>query len=282
MKKKGIKGPAKATRRQPTLNFPKSSEADLVAESPAAETSTQLGAKNHTKRTAASSVPLSSAPTERQKVAQGTKRSAAALGQHPSITESPEGAVTTKSQNDWTWNTLGSVLKSIDTGKSFRCEERPPHSHETGVIKVSAVTWGTYDESESKTCVDASRINAQYLVNQGDFLFSRANTIQLIGACVIADNVTRRMMLSDKILRSRFKSDVVPKWVLYWLRSTPGHREIERLSTGNQESMRNIGQDRIRQIQIPVAPLSEQHRIVAEIEKQFTRLDAGVAAFKRV
>ncbi len=33
---------------------------------------------------------------------------------------------------------------------------------------------------------------------------------------------------------------------------------------------------------IPLPPLPEQHRIVAEIEKQFTRLDAGVAALKRV
>ena len=33
---------------------------------------------------------------------------------------------------------------------------------------------------------------------------------------------------------------------------------------------------------IPLPPLPEQRRIVAEIEKQFTRLDAGVAALKRV
>ena len=32
---------------------------------------------------------------------------------------------------------------------------------------------------------------------------------------------------------------------------------------------------------IPLPPLPEQHRIVAEIEKQFTRLDASVAALKR-
>ena len=57
---------------------------------------------------------------------------------------------------------------------------------------------------------------------------------------------------------------------------------IERLSNGNQQSMRNIGQDRIRKIRVPLAPLPEQHRIVAEIETQFTRLDAVVTAFKRV
>ena len=33
---------------------------------------------------------------------------------------------------------------------------------------------------------------------------------------------------------------------------------------------------------MPLAPLFEQRRIVAEIEKQFTRLDAGVAALKRM
>ncbi len=38
----------------------------------------------------------------------------------------------------------------------------------------------------------------------------------------------------------------------------------------------------IEQIVIPVPPVSEQLRIVAEIEKQFTRLEVGVAALRRV
>ena len=33
---------------------------------------------------------------------------------------------------------------------------------------------------------------------------------------------------------------------------------------------------------VPVPPPDEQQRIVAEIEKQFTRLEAGVASLKRV
>jgi len=36
-----------------------------------------------------------------------------------------------------------------------------------------------------------------------------------------------------------------------------------------------------QRFEIPVAPFVEQRRIVAEIEKQFTRLDAGIAALKR-
>ena len=44
----------------------------------------------------------------------------------------------------------------------------------------------------------------------------------------------------------------------------------------------HITKPRFSDSHIPIPPLPEQHRIVAEIEKQFTRLDASVAALKRV
>jgi type I restriction enzyme S subunit len=224
--------------------------------------------------------PELQAPKGRKKTAQGN-----ALGRESPAALSPEWARQTSSapHNDcWRDTSLGAVITSIDTGKSFRCEERPPDESEVGVVKVSAVTWGTYDEEESKTCLDAACIEPRYLIEEGDFLFSRANTIQLIGPCVIAGAPSRRLVLSDKILRFRFTDEVETKWVLHWLRSKRGRSEIERLSSGNQESMRNIGQDRIRAIAIPLPPPCDQRRIVAEIEKQFTRLEAGVAALRRV
>ena len=42
-----------------------------------------------------------------------------------------------------------------------------------------------------------------------------------------------------------------------------------------------VRDDDVRAQPIPLPPLPEQHRIVAEIEKHFTRLDAAVAALKR-
>src|SRR5205823_9902944 len=38
----------------------------------------------------------------------------------------------------------------------------------------------------------------------------------------------------------------------------------------------------LRSMEFPMPPKPEQYRIVGEIEKQFTRLDAAVAAMKRV
>ena len=56
----------------------------------------------------------------------------------------------------------------------------------------------------------------------------------------------------------------------------------ELVDMGKGGAQPNISQEIVRQTNIPVAPLPEQRRIVSEIEKQFTRLEAGLAALRRV
>ena len=67
-------------------------------------------------------------------------------------------------------------------------------------------------------------------------------------------------------------------YVLYAMRAT--EEELRAKSTGT--TFQAIRGENLRSHPFPLPPLSEQHRIVAEIEKQFTRLDASVAALKRV
>lgn len=172
---------------------------------------------------------------------------------------------------EWKYARLGSFILGIDAGKSFKCDEREPSEEEIGVAKVSAVTWGEYDESESKTCNDLGKINESYFIRKGDFLLSRANTIELVGACVIAKNVTKRIMLSDKTLRIEFSS-LLQEYFLYWLRSPIGRNEIMSRSSGNQESMRNIGQNRIKSIAFPLCGAKETEKISKIVEQQETQM----------
>lgn len=173
----------------------------------------------------------------------------------------------------WTLTKLGDHIKNINSGKSYRCDERPPKKDEVGIIKVSSVTWGFFDESESKTCYSNDLLVQKHLIKRGDFLFSRANTIDLIGSCVLVSNISRTLMLSDKILRFVFCDSILPEYVLYYLRSRNGRRQIKDLSTGNQDSMRNIGQEKIKAIQIFYCDKSEQKRIVQEIEKKMSNIE---------
>ena len=51
---------------------------------------------------------------------------------------------------------------------------------------------------------------------------------------------------------------------------------------GRGTTISGVTKKQLRELPILLPPLAEQRRIVAEIEKQFTRLDASVAALKRV
>ena len=103
-------------------------------------------------------------------------------------------------------------------------------------------------------------------IADGDFLMSRANTLELVGAPVIAQGVPADTFLSDKVLRLRFRESV-DRWVLWFLRSPAGRREIEARSSGNQLSMRNIGQGALRDIPVPMPAADVWAQTIAAIER---------------
>lgn len=186
----------------------------------------------------------------------------------------------------WGYIRFGEIIESIDAGKSFKCEEREPKNSEVGVAKVSAISWGEYDQSESKTCLDPKKINKKYIISEGDFIMSRANTIELVGAVVVVKQVTNSVMLSDKTLRIKMKKIYKP-FLKNYLRSFTGRKEIMSRSTGNQDSMRNIGQDRIKSICIPICSIEEISELnqildskIATIDKQIKDIDSQLLKSK--
>lgn len=73
-----------------------------------------------------------------------------------------------------------------------------------------------------------------------------------------------------------------PRYLESFLQSAPAQRAIDVMKTGISDCGLNLTHDRFRRLLVPVAPLPEQRRIVAEIETQLSRLDAGIAALTHV
>lgn len=174
-------------------------------------------------------------------------------------------------KNSWQFKPWGELISSIEAGKNWNAEGRPPQGAEFGVVKVSSVTWGEFDELESKTCVVQDQWNEKVQIKSGDFLFSRANTLQLVGNCVIVKNITRRLMLSDKILRFSFTDAVNPYYVLFYTRSKLYRQQAEQQASGNQDGMRNISQKNLRLIEIPMPSFMEQEEIVRILDSLFAK-----------
>jgi type I restriction enzyme, S subunit len=173
----------------------------------------------------------------------------------------------------WAEAPLAMFLRRIEAGLNVKCEERPPQIHEAGLVKISAVTWGRFDQAQSKTLPNNVEVDERNLIRPGDLLISRANTIELVGACVIVENVTRRLYLSDKVLRL-VVHEPAKRWIHYALKTPKLRSAIEAASCGNQLSMRNISQEGLRSLTLPVAPEAEQQRIVDKLDTVLARIDA--------
>jgi type I restriction enzyme S subunit len=165
---------------------------------------------------------------------------------------------------------LGTILKGVEAGKNMRCEERPPRPGERGVVKVSAVTWGRFDSTKSKTLPPDYEPPEVARIREGDLLISRANTLELVGAVALVENEPKDLFLSDKVLRL-LVADNEKKWVLWFLRSPTGRQQIEQLATGNQLSMRNISQDALRRIELSLPDEKKRDELITSMEAAFAR-----------
>ena len=86
------------------------------------------------------------------------------------------------------------------------------------------------------------------------------------------EKVTRPVYLSDKVLRLVI-SEEYKKWLLFWLRSQNGRKQIEQLASGNQFSMRNLSQANLKAIAVRLPPSDERAEIVRRVEALFAYAD---------
>jgi type I restriction enzyme S subunit len=174
----------------------------------------------------------------------------------------------------WFETSLGDLIDRIEAGKNFRCIERPPSTGEVGVVKVSAVSWGNFRQDESKTVPVGVELSPGSLIKKGDLLFSRANTIDLVGACVQVASIDKELHLSDKILRLVTTDESLKPWMHRFLSSPGARKHLSEASSGNQLSMRNISQKVLLETAIPLAPLNEQRRIAAKLDTTLAAVEA--------
>jgi len=87
--------------------------------------------------------------------------------------------------------------------------------------------------------------------------------------------------ITQSSVRIRVRSEIaLSRYIAWALRSPVLTRQYDQLRLGTAVPRLNVAH--VRSLRVPIPTLDEQQQIVAEIEKQFTRLEAGVAGLRRV
>jgi len=166
----------------------------------------------------------------------------------------------------WAWTTLGEIA---DTTRRRSLPQEHPDLPFIGMENIEAQTMrllGTVPAVEMKS-------SAEHF-EPGDVLYGRLRPYLNKVFCPEFEG-----LCSSEFIVFRRSPHLASEYLQYFLNSWDFVTFASHLNTGDRP---RVNFDQLAEYPFPFAPLSEQHRVVAEIEKQFTRLDAGVAALKRV
>ena len=116
---------------------------------------------------------------------------------------------------------------------------------------------------------------AKFILRTGDVLVSRAGSVGL--SALVSE--CQESVFASYLIRFRTEQGIDTRFFYYFLQSPYYWEQVSQESAGI--ALQNINATKLASFAIHIAPLAEQRRIVAEIEKQFTRIDASVDALKR-
>ena len=155
----------------------------------------------------------------------------------------------------------------------------PPPTGEFTYVDISSVDNGAKRIVEPKRLpADSAPSRAKQRLRSGDVLVSMTRPNLNAVAIVPAELDGAIGSTGFHVLRAR--ESVVPQWLYYGVQTRQFVGAMSELVQGALYPA--VRPKDIRAFDIPLPALDEQRRIVAEIEKQFSRLDEAVANLKRV
>jgi type I restriction enzyme S subunit len=136
-------------------------------------------------------------------------------------------------------------------------------------LRITDIQDGQVDWDTVPSCDITAGEISKYRLAAGDLVFARTGATTgksfLIGECPEA-------IFASYLIRVRVSPEVNSRYLAAFFQSPDYWQQIEAGKRGIGQP--NVNGTVLGEVQFPLRPLPEQRRIVAEIEKQFTRLDA--------
>lgn len=130
------------------------------------------------------------------------------------------------------------------------------------VLGLSALSERSLDLSEVKPVSTDDPLADRFLLQSGDFLISRSNTIDKVGRVGVFRGGLDNCTYPDLMMRFRpDASKIYPEYLEVYLRSETVVKYIQSHATGTSGSMKKINQPTVASIPILLLSLSDQKKI---------------------
>ncbi len=183
------------------------------------------------------------------------------------LPELPEG---------WVWASLDQAVTSLEGGNAATATN---DSSSRRVLRSSAVRHGSIDMEDYRYLSSEAPQGPDPYLTAGDLLFTRlSGTLDYVGNCaVVGELFGERIEFPDRIFRGRCARIISPHFVQFCFAEKTLRQPLESKAKSTAGHQR-ISLSDLREYRFPLPPLSEQHRIVAEVERRLSVIQQSEAA----
>ena len=177
----------------------------------------------------------------------------------------------------WAWATVDQMIVRSEYGTSVKCSYE---SDGVPVLRIPNIVGGEIDLADLKFANQPLPVDDDRALQVGDVLMCRTNgSISLIGkTAVIKRLLEPHHTFASYLLRFRFV-DCPPmsNWFHLFATSQLGRNYIER-EAASSAGQHNVSLSLIHRMAVPLPPVAEQRRIVAEVERRLSVIQQAAAA----
>lgn len=151
------------------------------------------------------------------------------------------------------------LTQGVKNGYSPNC---PEESNGSWILSLGNLTENGFDPSQAKPAPKEDNKVKDFLLEPGDFLISRSNTLDKVGRTILFKGEIENCSYPDLLMRFRVdETQVLNTFFEIYLRSSIVRKYIQSCASGTSNTMVKINKTVVEKIPVVLPPYPEQRAI---------------------
>lgn len=198
---------------------------------------------------------------EQKRTLVGSKKKGPPSLKLPTAEQAPYGL-----PDNWVWSRLGDLSNNIHYGYTAPAL---PESSGTRLLRITDIQNDKVNWPTVPGCEISAEKSKKYLLENDDILIAR--TGGTIGKSYLVEGIKVSAVFASYLIRVTRISGMYSAYIKTFLGSGVYWRQLYENASGTGQP--NVNATALKSLVVPVAPLAEQHRIVAKVDELMTFCD---------
>lgn len=179
-----------------------------------------------------------------------------------------------KLPESWVWASVDQLAVNKRYGSSSKTND---DSSGVPVLRMGNIQDGKLDYSNLKYLPVDHKEFPDLLLNDGDLLFNRTNSAELVGKSAVYRDIGKFVSYASYLISVTFTEHFLPEIAAHYINSVLGKKWLAEVM--NQTAgQANVNGTKLGDLAIPLPPVAEQLALIQEITNEFDSIERQIEA----